>query len=77
MMFGLPKVITSDQGGEFHNNLDDQLMAMLGIDHRLSTPYHPQVRILMLNCEHIIVTCCIINFAHSQFNIYYYILLLI
>ena len=43
MMFGIPRVITSDQGGEFHNDLDDRLMEMLGIQHRLSTPYHPQV----------------------------------
>ncbi len=40
MMFGIPRVITSDQGGEFHNDLDDRLMEMLGIQHRLSTPYH-------------------------------------
>ena len=43
MMFGLPRVITFDQDGEFHNDLDDRLMAMLGIQHRLFTPYHPQV----------------------------------
>ncbi len=25
------RVITSDQGGEFHNDLDDRLMEMLGV----------------------------------------------
>ncbi len=48
MMFGLPRVITSDQGWEFHNDLDDRLMAMLGIQHRLSTPYHPQVCVYVI-----------------------------
>ena len=43
MQFGLPKVITSDQGSEFNNNLDKKLMKMINIDHRLTTPYHPQV----------------------------------
>ena len=37
MKFGLPRVITSDQGGEFNNKLDNVLMAMLNIDHRLTT----------------------------------------
>ncbi len=44
MVFGIPSVITSDQGGEFRNGLDYELMTLLGIDHRLTTPYHPQVR---------------------------------
>ena len=43
MKFGLPRVITSDQEGEFNNKLDSVLMAMLNIVHRLTTPYHPQV----------------------------------
>ena len=45
MRFGLPRVVTSDQGSEFNNSLDTELMDMLGIDHRLTTPYHPQVKI--------------------------------
>ena len=43
MTFGLPKVITSDQGREFNNSLDTELMKTMGINHRLTTPYHPQV----------------------------------
>ena len=43
MRMGLPQVITSDQGREFNNKLDKRLMKLLGIDHRLTTPYHPQV----------------------------------
>ncbi len=33
-------VITTDQGTEFRNDLDRDT---LGINHRLTTPYHPQV----------------------------------
>ena len=44
---GLCKVITSDQGTEFNNNLNRELMQLLKIDHRLTTAYHPQA------CVHI------------------------
>ena len=43
MRFGLPQVVLSDQGGEFNNELDSSLCKLLGINHRLTTPYHPQV----------------------------------
>ena len=43
MRMGLPQIITSDQGGEFVNNLNRELMQHLGITHHLTTPYHPQV----------------------------------
>ena len=46
MRMGLCKVVTSDQGKEFNNALNKELMKKLGIDHRLTTPYHPQVRSL-------------------------------
>ena len=48
MVFGIPRVITSDQGREFHNTLDNEVMTLLGIDHRLTTPYHPQVLVYVL-----------------------------
>jgi len=51
MRMGLPQVLTTDQGSEFVNQLDDELMTKLGIDHRLTTPYHLQV--------------CLINLAHA------------
>ena len=38
-----PKVITTDQDSEFNNKLDSTLMTLLNVDHRLTTPYHPQV----------------------------------
>lgn len=43
MRMGLPQVVTSDQGREFNNKLDKCLMELLGVDHRLTAPYHPQV----------------------------------
>ena len=44
MRMGLPQVLTSDNGGEFVNKLNDELMKVLGIRHHLTTAYHPQVR---------------------------------
>ena len=43
MRMGLPQVLTSDQGKEFVNQLNDELMDALGITHHLTTAYHPQV----------------------------------
>ena len=51
MKFGLCRVVTSDQGKEFNNNLNEELMKLLGIQHRLTTPYHPQVCLLQ-TCKH-------------------------
>jgi len=45
MRMGIPRVITTDQGSEFNNQLNKQLMSLLEIDHRLTTTYHPQVSI--------------------------------
>ncbi len=55
MVFGIPSVITSDQGGEFRNGLDYELMTLLGIDYRLTTPYHPQVRFICKHCIHFVL----------------------
>ena len=40
--FGPPKIIQSDQGKEFVNSLLDALTTLMGIDHRLTTAYHPR-----------------------------------
>ena len=53
MRMGLCKVITSDQGKEFNNDPNKQLMTKLGLDHQLTTPYHPQVKTNnLLTCSH-------------------------
>ena len=41
-IMGLPSVITTDQGTEFCNLVNDALMRTYGIQHRLTTAYHPQ-----------------------------------
>ena len=43
MRMGLPQVLTTDQGTEFKNKLNEELMWILEIEHRLTTAYHPQV----------------------------------
>lgn len=40
--FGFPKVMISDQGREFCNQLIEELTKKTGIDHRVTAPYHPQ-----------------------------------
>ena len=37
-----PHFILSDNGTEFENELTDNVLQQLGIDHIYSTPYHPQ-----------------------------------
>ena len=41
MRMGLPQVLTTDQSGEFVNELNNELMMRLIINNRLTTPYHP------------------------------------
>ena len=41
-IMGLLSVITTDQGKEFCNKINKELMATFRIDHRLTTAYHPQ-----------------------------------
>ncbi len=43
MRMGLPKLLTTDQGKEFKNKLDKEMMSLLGVKRHLVTPYHPQV----------------------------------
>ena len=40
--YGLPSVIVSDNGGEFTATKFKEWMREVGIDHRLTSPYHPQ-----------------------------------
>ena len=37
-----PRYVLSDNGTEFQNQLMDQVLQQLGIDHIFSAPYHPQ-----------------------------------
>jgi RNase H-like domain found in reverse transcriptase/Integrase core domain/Integrase zinc binding domain len=40
--FGVPRVLISDRGTHFLNDLIEELTTAYGIDHRKTTPYHPQ-----------------------------------
>ncbi|KAL8596408.1 hypothetical protein ACOMHN_063074 [Nucella lapillus] len=40
--FGFPKVVITDQGREFCNQLFEDYCNVNGISHRTSTAYHPQ-----------------------------------
>ena len=51
-----PKVITTDQDSEFNNKLDSTLMTLLNVDHRLTTPYHPQVLYIYTTLHLIIIS---------------------
>ncbi|KAL5515024.1 hypothetical protein EMCRGX_G000133 [Ephydatia muelleri] len=42
MRMGFPRLLTSDQEGEFKSDLDREMMKILGIKHHFTTPYHPQ-----------------------------------
>ncbi len=43
MRLGIPRIMTSDNGKEFKNRLDDDLASQLGVKRIFTTPYHPQV----------------------------------
>ena len=40
--FGCCEVIISDQGREFVNKLEEELLRLTGTDHRVTSAYHPQ-----------------------------------
>ena len=42
MIMGIPEVMTTDQGKEFHNQVNAELMKVFRIDHQMTTAYHPQ-----------------------------------
>ena len=47
MRMGLPRLLTTDQGKEFKNNLDTEMMSLLGVKRHLVTPNHPRVTNLL------------------------------
>ena len=55
MRMVLPTEITTNQGSEFKNQLNDEMMTILNIRHHLIAAYHPQVyKIKRVGC---LVTC--------------------
>ena len=53
--FGFPKIIQSDNGSEFVNQLIQLMTREVGIDHRLVTKYHPRANGL---AERTVQTAC-------------------
>lgn len=47
----------SDQGREFINHLNDELQALLGTEHRMTSAYHPQSNGLVEKFNHTIQSC--------------------
>ena len=41
MRMGIPNVLAADQGSEFKNHINDEVMKLLNIKHHLATAYHP------------------------------------
>ena len=41
-LFGLPKVVQSDQGSKFMSKVFGQVMKLLDIEHCYSSAYHPE-----------------------------------
>jgi transposase InsO family protein len=49
--FGVPSTITSDRGAQFTSALWSALCSRLGINHRLTTAYHPQSNGMIERCH--------------------------
>ncbi|KAM1355908.1 hypothetical protein ACFX2I_030071 [Malus domestica] len=51
--FGMPRVIISDGGSHFCNRTIEALLRKYNVNHRVSTPYHPQTngQAEVSNCE--------------------------
>ncbi|KAD5317466.1 hypothetical protein E3N88_17412 [Mikania micrantha] len=43
--FGAPKALISDRGTHFYNSQLDKALSRYGVNHRFSTPYHPQTSV--------------------------------
>lgn len=53
--FGPPKEILSDQGTEFNNQVVNALLKISGVEHRVTSPYHPRTNGLTERVNGIIV----------------------
>ena len=41
-IMGVPKILQSDNGGEFKNSILDQYLSKINVRHIFGIPYHPQ-----------------------------------
>ena len=56
-LFGAPKEILSDQGNEFVNDVIYTLNEIAGIEHRITSAYHPQANGQTENFNKTLITC--------------------
>ncbi len=54
--FGIPKILQSDNGKEFVNSVLRELLQVMHVDHRLTSPYHPRGNGLVERSVHTILT---------------------
>ena len=64
---GLPSVRTTDQGKEFCNHINEELMKVFGIQSRLTTAYHPQANRLDERLNQTLVNS-LVMFARLPFD---------
>jgi transposase InsO family protein len=42
--YGVPRIVISDGGSHFIDRTFQKALSEVGVDHRIATPYHPQMR---------------------------------
>ena len=72
-LFGCPRILMSDQGSHFINHTISALTEELQIQHKKSTPYHPQVNRMMEAFNkvlgHLLTKVCNANHNNWDLNI--------
>jgi transposase InsO family protein len=41
--YGVPRIVISDGGSRFIDQTFQKALTEVGVDHRIATPYHPQM----------------------------------
>jgi transposase InsO family protein len=43
LMYGVPRIVISNGGSHFIDQTFQKALLKVGVDHRIATPYHPQM----------------------------------
>lgn len=62
---GIPTTVITDQGREFCNKVNDSMCRLLGITHKVTSPYHPQGNGLTERFNKTL-TNCLIKYVNSK-----------
>ena len=65
---GFCPIVISDQGREFCNRITDQLFALTGTEHRVTSAYHPQSNGLVERFNQTLVNALVKKTAEDQHN---------